>query len=124
MEYKIQYKFSVLHWTLRSAKVIEHPYIFTGNTAVHRAHWPLGIEKSGRHLEPVVFLMWCTAAVDVRALSSIFLFKLADYRSGNYFSQVRFNISVLLVVFCEQNIPCALYHLLPLQQKDKQTKNA
>jgi len=26
MEYKIQYKFSVLHWTLRSAEVIEHPY--------------------------------------------------------------------------------------------------
>jgi len=25
MEYKIQYKFSVLHWTLRSAEVIEHP---------------------------------------------------------------------------------------------------
>jgi len=38
MEYKIQYKFSVLHWTLRSAEVFEHPYTFTGNTAVHRAH--------------------------------------------------------------------------------------
>jgi len=25
MEYKIQYKFSVLHWTLWSAEVIEHP---------------------------------------------------------------------------------------------------
>jgi len=33
MEYKIQYKFSELHWTLslRSAEVIEHPYTFTGN---------------------------------------------------------------------------------------------
>jgi len=35
MEYKIQYIFSVLHWTLRSAEVIEHRYTFTGNTAVH-----------------------------------------------------------------------------------------
>jgi len=39
MEYKIQYKFSVLHWTLWSAEVIKHPYTFTGNTALHRAHW-------------------------------------------------------------------------------------
>jgi len=38
MEYKIQYKFSVLHWTLRSAEVIEHPYTFTGNTADFISH--------------------------------------------------------------------------------------
>jgi len=30
-----------LHWTQRSAEVIEHPYTFTGNTAVHRAHYIL-----------------------------------------------------------------------------------
>jgi len=54
MEYKIQYKFSilplVLHWTLRSAEFIERPYTFTGKTVVHRAHW---LDNTGQ-------VPWCS----------------------------------------------------------------
>jgi len=58
-------------------------------------YWPLGTEKSVRHLEQVVFLLCCIAAVDPRALCTIFMLKLADYRSGITFDKEDITLTLL-----------------------------
>jgi len=67
-------------------------------------YWLLGTEKCVRHLKLVVFLLCCIAAVDDRALCSIFLLKSADYRSGITFHNQDLTINITCCFFNNENV--------------------